>query len=373
MRALFLPGFTAMHAHFHCHTRLLAKHAPRLHSHFEALGIKTVFYATRWFVTLFAGVLPFDHMLRVWDIVLFDGTEILHTIALRTLEHNQKRYLAAPFADCMAMLVSLQDLPDKPDAFIAYATRRPLPHTLLADLQREYTMEQFRLNALQSPDIAAPPATTPSPQPTDSPTAPIPVPGRSCNSVLQLPDDDNDDDYQQQQQQQQQPCEQSSPATAGAQGHRPLASSSSSLAFFSGLSPADTAQDHQSSPSPQLPVTVSPQLSHSRHTSGSGTSPLGSTPFSTSVLAQFADIGAGTPFGFVAFSPRTPLSFSGRRPDSPQQQQQPQLRSPLRFAPADPAASSPLAQATAVTTTMDPGTPLASPRNALGRGGDDEP
>lgn len=156
MRELFLPGFAALHTRFHVHTRLVEQQLPRLHAHFEAIGLKTVFYATKWYATLFSGVLPFEHCMRVWDIVLLEGTEVLYTVALRTLEARQRLYADLPLDAALPALLSLARVVTEPaDAFVATATHHPVPHALVDALRLEYTRHQFRLNREEAGPHAA--------------------------------------------------------------------------------------------------------------------------------------------------------------------------------------------------------------------------
>jgi len=151
MRELFLPGFAALHTHFHVHSCLVQQMIPKLHSHFENLGIQTVFYATKWFSTMFIGVLPFEHTIRVWDIVMFEGTDILYTIAVRTLEAKQRFYLDLSMEDAVPNLISLKEVVTEPaNEFIAYATRHPIVHTVLDNYRLEYAKKQFQINREES-------------------------------------------------------------------------------------------------------------------------------------------------------------------------------------------------------------------------------
>lgn len=170
MRELFLPGMNAIQTHFHVHARLVEQHLPKLHDHFEAIGMQTVFYATKWFMSFFSGVLPFEYMVRVWDVIMFDGTEILYTVALRTLELMQKALLAMSFQDATQHLASLKrigDYVDSVDDYLAAVTRHPIAHSEIAQLRLEYTLEQFKTNAQRTPSVspsmspAATPPTTP--------------------------------------------------------------------------------------------------------------------------------------------------------------------------------------------------------------------
>ena len=177
MRELFLPGMNAIQTHFHVHARLVEQHLPKLHDHFEAIGMQTVFYATKWFMSFFSGVLPFEYMVRVWDVIMFDGTEILYTVALRTLELMQKGLLAMSFADATQHLASLKrigDYVDSVDDYLAAVTRHPLPHAEIAQLRLEATMEQFKTNAQRTP-AATPKAVSPATSPSTTPPSTPPV------------------------------------------------------------------------------------------------------------------------------------------------------------------------------------------------------
>ena len=176
MRELFLPGMHAIQTHFHVHARLVEQHLPKLHDHFAAIGMQPVFYATKWFMSFFSGVLPFEYMVRVWDVIMFDGTEILYTVALRTLELMQKALLAMPFQDATQHLASLKHIGDyvgSVDDYLAAVTRHPVAHSEIAQLRLEYTMEQFKTNAQRSP--SASPAVSPAATPAATPPTTPPV------------------------------------------------------------------------------------------------------------------------------------------------------------------------------------------------------
>ena len=48
----------------------------------EDLGVQVSAYATKWYITLFANVVPFRTQLRIWDIMLLEGREVLVLIAI---------------------------------------------------------------------------------------------------------------------------------------------------------------------------------------------------------------------------------------------------------------------------------------------------
>ncbi len=50
---------------------------PRLGVHLRNEGVQPTMYCSHWFITIFAYTLPFDHLLRVWDIFLLEGVKIV--------------------------------------------------------------------------------------------------------------------------------------------------------------------------------------------------------------------------------------------------------------------------------------------------------
>jgi hypothetical protein len=55
---------------------LLKQEHPRLGLHLEQEGVVPSMYCTHWFNTLFAYSLPFEQLLRVWDVFLLEGMKV---------------------------------------------------------------------------------------------------------------------------------------------------------------------------------------------------------------------------------------------------------------------------------------------------------
>jgi hypothetical protein len=50
---------------------------PRVGAHLAAEGVHPTMFCSHWFITLFAYTLPFDHLLRVWDVLFLEGPKII--------------------------------------------------------------------------------------------------------------------------------------------------------------------------------------------------------------------------------------------------------------------------------------------------------
>ena len=64
-----------------------------------------ILFATSWYLTLFATTLPFNVVVRIFDIFFFDGYKIIHKIALAIFKIKEKELLAAnDFDDIIIIL-----------------------------------------------------------------------------------------------------------------------------------------------------------------------------------------------------------------------------------------------------------------------------
>lgn len=56
--------------------QLVEDELPAVGEHMVAQGVHPTMYCSHWFITAFAYTLPFEHLLRVWDIFLFEGLKV---------------------------------------------------------------------------------------------------------------------------------------------------------------------------------------------------------------------------------------------------------------------------------------------------------
>jgi hypothetical protein len=94
LRNLFLPGLPGLQAALHALRALLASALPQLAAHLEREGVEPSTYATRWFMTLFVGCLPFEGCLRALDVLCLerDG-KVLFRLALAVLQAREAALL----------------------------------------------------------------------------------------------------------------------------------------------------------------------------------------------------------------------------------------------------------------------------------------
>ncbi|GFS23338.1 growth hormone-regulated TBC protein 1 [Elysia marginata] len=68
---------------------------PVLHSHLSSLGVEWGLVGAKWFICLYADVMPVETVLRIWDCMFLEGSKILLRVALTLVTMNKDRLLAA--------------------------------------------------------------------------------------------------------------------------------------------------------------------------------------------------------------------------------------------------------------------------------------
>jgi len=110
MAGLFTPSFPRLFQCFHVHNQLLQRHLPYLYNHFVRQGIEAAMYATKWYMNIFLGSIPFPVVLRVWDMYLWGGPHVVYRFALAVLKYFESTLLALNFEDALSFI---NELPKK--------------------------------------------------------------------------------------------------------------------------------------------------------------------------------------------------------------------------------------------------------------------
>ncbi|XP_063220448.1 TBC1 domain family member whacked [Bacillus rossius redtenbacheri] len=67
---------------------LLKKVAPNVYKHLKKQKVDPILYMTEWFLCVFTRTLPWDSILRVWDMFLCEGVKIIFKVALILLKFS---------------------------------------------------------------------------------------------------------------------------------------------------------------------------------------------------------------------------------------------------------------------------------------------
>ncbi|XP_077466027.1 carabin [Stigmatopora argus] len=113
-------------------TRVLKKTCPSVHKHLQRHQVEPLMFATDWLMCLFARQLPFDALLRVWDLFFCNGVRVLLQVAVVLVRGVLGR--AEQRKRCQGQMETLQKLRDVSpvlqkedgDAFVAEVCAVPL-------------------------------------------------------------------------------------------------------------------------------------------------------------------------------------------------------------------------------------------------------
>mmetsp|Transcript_49928 Transcript_49928/g.97938 ORF Transcript_49928/g.97938 Transcript_49928/m.97938 type:complete len:506 (-) Transcript_49928:274-1791(-) len=141
LSGLYSNGFPLLNQWNFVFSELLREQSTKLYNYFEKMekeaGHPWTTFTISWFMTLFAAKLPFDCVLRVWDILLHEGVKIVFRVALFILKRAEKEILAKDPCDFHLMEKDLGTDMD-PDTLISGALGINLSGSKLQKLLDKY-------------------------------------------------------------------------------------------------------------------------------------------------------------------------------------------------------------------------------------------
>jgi ankyrin repeat protein len=138
MRNLFLPGFPKLQQAFYVHDALLSQYCSTLARHLAKENIMAPFYATKWYLLAFLDIFPFEVTVRLWDLLLAEGYEIVYSIAVSVMRNWEGDLLGKGFDKIMAFMRGLETIVIDVDKFIAFITKNRIPTRKIRHLEDEY-------------------------------------------------------------------------------------------------------------------------------------------------------------------------------------------------------------------------------------------
>ncbi|KAJ8951859.1 hypothetical protein NQ318_019835 [Aromia moschata] len=72
---------------------LVLKHEPLVHRHIHNIGMPWAMGTTKWFVCLYAEVLPTETVFRIWDCLFYEGSKIIFRVALALIKLHKQEIL----------------------------------------------------------------------------------------------------------------------------------------------------------------------------------------------------------------------------------------------------------------------------------------
>ena len=145
MHGLYAIGFPLLHQYFYQFDQLLHALAPKLHEHLSINEIGPSLYATQWFITVFSYNMPFELVLRIWDIFLFEGPKIPFRFALSFMLRYDEQIRGGDLEGIITTLKEIHTDPamDDVDEVVERAMKVRLTRSQLSELAHEYDQQQL--------------------------------------------------------------------------------------------------------------------------------------------------------------------------------------------------------------------------------------
>ncbi|XP_021416922.2 trichohyalin isoform X1 [Oncorhynchus mykiss] len=130
-------------------TRVLKRTCPAAHKHLQRHGVEPLMFATDWLMCLFTRHLPFNTLLRVWDLFFCYGVRVLFQVAVvlvrRALGRVEQREACEGQMETLERLRGVREqVQQEDDTFIAEVCSVPLSSKDL-ERQTERELEEWRM------------------------------------------------------------------------------------------------------------------------------------------------------------------------------------------------------------------------------------
>jgi hypothetical protein len=150
LHEIWQPGVPQLKLRVFQFDRLLAREMPKLYAHFVAIGLAPDVLVSQWFLTVFAYSLPFDVLVRLWDIVFTDGWKMLFRIGLARLQAIQSELLQLNLEETSRFLRRWRDGHQQQpgsinvSALLQSALAIKVTNSILRNLQEEFGVQLLR-------------------------------------------------------------------------------------------------------------------------------------------------------------------------------------------------------------------------------------
>ena len=109
MEGMYQEGLPLLNKYLYQMEGLLES-LPKLKNHFEEQNIVPTLFCSQWFLTVFAYNLPFQMLLRVWDMFLMEGMKVVFKVGLELLAVAEEELLQLNFEDLVQTLSGKQTI-----------------------------------------------------------------------------------------------------------------------------------------------------------------------------------------------------------------------------------------------------------------------
>eukprot|EP01094_Clydonella_sp_ATCC50884_P024221 TRINITY_DN6013_c0_g1_i1.p1 TRINITY_DN6013_c0_g1~~TRINITY_DN6013_c0_g1_i1.p1 ORF type:complete len:557 (-),score=173.03 TRINITY_DN6013_c0_g1_i1:345-1793(-) len=136
---LFLPGAPGLLKLAHLFHFLLEQSLPRVHQCFEKEGLTVSLFVLRWFRSMFLETLPFQYVVRIFDVVVAEGARFFLRAGLAILKQVQSEIVKRSFDGLLLLLQSPGPfLKCSPEELVRVAVTFTISNTKFDKASKEY-------------------------------------------------------------------------------------------------------------------------------------------------------------------------------------------------------------------------------------------
>ncbi|XP_010492449.1 PREDICTED: EVI5-like protein [Camelina sativa] len=121
MEGLYQAGLPLVQQYLLQFDQLVRELMPKLGEHFTQEMINPSMYASQWFITVFSYSVPFPSALRIWDVFLAEGVNVVFKVGLALLKYCHDDLLKLPFEELMHALRNFPEDAMDPDTLLPLA------------------------------------------------------------------------------------------------------------------------------------------------------------------------------------------------------------------------------------------------------------
>ena len=93
LEGFYQPNFPKLKGTFYVLLNLLKKFIPKVYNLFKKEGMIPSMYGSEWFICLFSRNLPFNSLVRIFDVFLLEGYKVIYRFALAFLKLKEDKFL----------------------------------------------------------------------------------------------------------------------------------------------------------------------------------------------------------------------------------------------------------------------------------------
>lgn len=120
LEGLYLPGLPLLQQYLFQFESLIAVTYPELSQQFDDEGFQIGLHTSQWFITMFAYSMKFDYLLRIWDMIMFDGPRTVFRVGL-AIVYYMKPLIQGEQFEVMAQLIRNPEVTVTPDELMKRA------------------------------------------------------------------------------------------------------------------------------------------------------------------------------------------------------------------------------------------------------------